>query len=74
MVQPTAAGLKKKSSINLPKSDVLEYGLEDGSSFIIRPSGTEPKIKVYLSAKGMTASASQDMVDRLAAEISAQIV
>jgi phosphoglucomutase len=68
------AGLKKKSSINLPKSDVLEYGLEDGSSFIIRPSGTEPKIKVYLSAKGMTASASQDMVDRLAAEISAQIV
>lgn len=67
-------GLSKKTPINLPKSDVLEYVLEDGSSFIIRPSGTEPKIKVYLSAKGLTTEGSQTMVDKLAAEISAQIV
>ena len=66
--------LIKKSPINLPKSDVLEYILEDGSSFIIRPSGTEPKIKVYLSAKASTSADSQNMVDKLAAEISAQIV
>ncbi len=59
--------------IDLPKSDVLEYILEDGSSFIIRPSGTEPKIKVYLSAKASTAAGSKDMVDRLAAEISGHI-
>lgn len=38
----------------LPKSDVLEYVLSDGSSIIIRPSGTEPKLKVYLSAKAST--------------------
>ena len=31
----------------LPKSDVLKYVLEDGTEFIVRPSGTEPKIKVY---------------------------
>ena len=34
---------------NLPKSDVLKYYLENGSSIVIRPSGTEPKLKVYIS-------------------------
>ena len=33
----------------LPKSDVLLFKLEDGSKFIIRPSGTEPKLKIYIS-------------------------
>ncbi|CAH6799490.1 Phosphoglucomutase [Vibrio chagasii] len=34
-------------AINLPVSDVLIYHLEDGSRIIVRPSGTEPKVKVY---------------------------
>lgn len=34
-------------TINLPASDVLIYHLEDGSRIIVRPSGTEPKVKVY---------------------------
>ncbi len=34
---------------DLPKSDVIKYLLEGESSIVIRPSGTEPKIKVYLS-------------------------
>jgi phosphomannomutase len=34
---------------NLPRSDVLLYRLEDQSKIIIRPSGTEPKLKAYLS-------------------------
>ena len=35
--------------INLPKSNVLKYILEDNSWFVIRPSGTEPKMKIYLA-------------------------
>lgn len=33
----------------LPKSDVLKFMLEDDCSFVVRPSGTEPKLKIYLS-------------------------
>jgi phosphoglucomutase len=38
--------------INLPKSNVLKFVLEDGSWFVVRPSGTEPKMKIYLSCIG----------------------
>ncbi len=38
----------------LPKSDVLQFFLEDGSKITMRPSGTEPKIKFYFSAKEKT--------------------
>lgn len=38
--------------INLPKSNVLQFFTEDGSKISARPSGTEPKIKFYLSVKG----------------------
>ena len=44
----------KITAIDLPKSNVLCFYLEDGSSLIVRPSGTEPKIKLYLSAVGAT--------------------
>jgi len=40
-----------KSTIDLPKSNVLKYILEDGSYFVVRPSGTEPKMKIYLAVK-----------------------
>ncbi len=40
------------SEILLPKSDVLRFELEDGSSFVVRPSGTEPKIKLYFAVIG----------------------
>lgn len=46
-----------ESDIKLPKSNVLAYKLENGGSFIVRPSGTEPKIKVYAAAVGTPASA-----------------
>lgn len=36
--------------MELKDSDVVAYDLADGSTFIIRPSGTEPKIKVYILA------------------------
>ena len=44
----------KISKIDLPKSNVLGFYFADGSSLIVRPSGTEPKIKLYLSAVGAT--------------------
>lgn len=40
------------SSLTLPKSNVLKYILIDGSWFVIRPSGTEPKMKIYCSVIG----------------------
>ncbi|MDU3582810.1 MAG: phospho-sugar mutase [Clostridium butyricum] len=50
---------EKKSLLNnqieeltLPKSNVLKYVLSDGSWFVVRPSGTEPKMKIYLSVIG----------------------
>ena len=46
-----------ESEIKLPKSNVLAYKLENGGSFIVRPSGTEPKIKVYAAAVGTPDSA-----------------
>ncbi|MGB5420339.1 phospho-sugar mutase [Algibacter sp.] len=39
----------KETSINIPKSNVIIYYLEDGSQVALRPSGTEPKIKFYVS-------------------------
>ncbi len=42
------------SEIKLPKSNVLCYRLENGAQAIVRPSGTEPKIKVYISTVGDT--------------------
>lgn len=53
----------------LPKSNVLEYVLEDGSSFIARPSGTEPKLKIYLSAKGCSREESETIVTQLREEL-----
>jgi phosphoglucomutase len=41
----------KEKVIDLPKSNVLQFILEDGSRISVRPSGTEPKIKYYFSVK-----------------------
>ena len=47
--ETTAEGVR---SVELPKSNVLEYLLDNGCTAIVRPSGTEPKIKLYLSVVG----------------------
>ena len=41
-----------EKEIHLPTSNVLKFVLSDGSWFVVRPSGTEPKMKVYLSVVG----------------------
>ena len=43
---------KEKTKISLPKSNVLSYELTNGCKVIVRPSGTEPKIKVYITSVG----------------------
>ena len=64
----------KESKLGLPKSDVLQFYLEDGSKISVRPSGTEPKIKFYISVNAPLGSAElyeskrqelQDKIDRI---------
>ena len=62
---------EEKSEITLPKSNVLEYRMEDGSKLIVRPSGTEPKIKIYLSAKGASREDSVAIIDKMKAAVPA---
>ncbi len=50
---------------DLPKSDVLKYFLKDGSSIVIRPSGTEPKLKVYVSTVGENLPCSERTNDQI---------
>lgn len=50
--------------INLPKSNVLKYILVDGSSFVVRPSGTEPKMKVYSAVKGESLTNAEEKLKR----------
>lgn len=58
---------KKKEMIQgkLPSSNVLKFELESGSSFIIRPSGTEPKLKIYFSITGKEKSICEQRENQL---------
>lgn len=56
----------EENIINLPKSNVLSYSLEGEHACIIRPSGTEPKIKLYITAVGKDANDAQAITDKLA--------
>ena len=54
-----------EEAITLPKSNVLAYTLTDGNKLIVRPSGTEPKIKAYVTAVGKSRADAQKISDRL---------
>jgi phosphoglucomutase len=58
-------------AINLPKSNVLQFILEDGSKISARPSGTEPKIKFYFSVN--TTLSSRSDFDRVNKELDEKI-
>ena len=49
----------------LPNADVIEFDLEGGNKAIVRPSGTEPKIKLYIFAKGEDAAAADALIDAI---------
>ncbi len=57
----------EKSTMELSGSNVLRYELADGTSVIVRPSGTEPKVKVYILAQGKDQADCADKVERYSA-------
>lgn len=62
----------ENDNTGLPKSNVLKYELSDGKTyFIIRPSGTEPKIKLYMGTSADSMEKAVELVDALAKDVKA---
>ncbi len=57
----------EKEQMELTGSNVLRYEMADGTSVIVRPSGTEPKVKVYILANGATKAEADEKVAKYAA-------
>ena len=60
---------KKPEETGLPAANVLIYALENGATVVVRPSGTEPKIKTYFTTLGKDLAEAQAQKDALAAAI-----
>lgn len=50
----------------LPKSDVLKFLLEDNCSLVVRPSGAEPKLKIYISVSAENKEMAEEVEDEIA--------
>ncbi len=61
-VMTDAAG--KTSPIDMPSSDVLKFDLEGDISLVVRPSGTEPKLKIYYSVKADSEELARALVEQ----------
>jgi phosphoglucomutase len=57
--------LQKEEIIDIPQSDVLKCVFSDGSWYAIRPSGTEPKIKIYMSLVGKNKQEAEEKLKKL---------
>jgi len=55
--------------ISYPKSDVLKFSFEDGSWLVLRPSGTEPKLKVYFSINGKSKDEAAENLEKIKNEV-----
>ena len=58
---------------NLPKSDVIKYFFENGSSLVVRPSGTEPKLKTYYSINASTKEEAKAIEEDIKKEVESVI-
>ncbi len=63
------AGVTTDGETGLPKSNVLSYRMESGDAFIVRPSGTEPKIKIYITAKASSRKEAEEKLTVLSQSI-----
>ena len=63
----------KGQAVTLPRSDVLLYDLEGDAWICIRPSGTEPKLKLYIGVRAATQARAQELADVLLAGENAQL-
>lgn len=59
----------KETTTGLPQSNVLYFELENGSWCCVRPSGTEPKIKIYAGVKGTTEAESEKLIEQFVADV-----
>ena len=62
-----------ESTLTLPKSFVLKYVFDDGGWFVLRPSGTEPKLKIYIAIKEASEEASKALIEQVKKEVLAII-
>lgn len=58
-----------KRGINLPKSNVIKYILEGNSSIVLRPSGTEPKLKLYISISAKSKDEAKILENRILEQV-----
>jgi phosphoglucomutase len=61
--------VKKYPIVDVPESDVVEFDLADGCRILARPSGTEPKLKIYYTGVGPNEAAAEKAIERMKAEI-----
>ena len=55
--------------IDLPKSNVIKYTLDNGSWFVVRPSGTEPKMKAYIAVEGNSLTNAEESLNDFKNEV-----
>lgn len=68
--ETTDTATSRKTAIILPKSNVLSFALEKGAKVVIRPSGTEPKIKSYYTTTGSSMEEALALEEKLTADFS----
>ena len=73
---PSFGGLPVEKTVDyslgingLPKSDVLKFLLSDGCSIVVRPSGTEPKLKTYISVTASDQTTADAIENRLSSDL-----